>query len=63
MKHEYSTHVFTHKGNAWHVRLYPDGRAYVNDEPACEFSFPNTTKTRALAALKHYLSKRNAARP
>jgi hypothetical protein len=59
MKHEYATHVFTHKGNVWHVRLYPDGRAYVNEELACEFALPNTTKTRALVALKHYLGKRN----
>jgi hypothetical protein len=58
MKYEYATHVFTHKGNVWHVRLYPDGRAYINEEPVCEFRRPNTTKSRALVALKHYLSKR-----
>lgn len=55
MKYEYGIHVFTDKQRTWHVTLCPDGRAYVNKEPVCVFELPNTTKTRALVALKNYL--------
>jgi hypothetical protein len=49
-----AVHSFKRDGNLITVSLEPDGRAYVNGSPVCEFVRPNTTKTRALAALKHY---------
>lgn len=49
-----AVHSFKRDGNHITVRLEPDGRAYVNGSPVGEFVRPNTTKTRALEALKHY---------
>lgn len=59
MKIQYlhGTHCFRVGSETHLVRLYPDGRAFVGGNGSgwtlvAEYAFPNTTKTRALKALK-----------
>lgn len=62
MKYLGATHKFEKDGKRYSVELR-DWKAFVNGEAVCEWKNTfNTTKTRALQALKHYHERQKPTR-
>jgi hypothetical protein len=57
MKYLQAVHSFVHQGKSYNVKMLPNGEVFINQTFYGEYVQPNTTKTRALAALREFLKK------